>query len=279
MNKKYVWGGGGLAVVILLAAVFWTLSASSITAAILYIDNGVVEVDIGNGWTAGADEMELGEGAKVRTKEGSASVVLREGEVMSLEPNTEVELSELSKNKISIKQIAGETWNKITRISGVSSYEVETPNTVATVRGTEFFLKSGDEDEVDVEDGSVEFGFIKTPTKKLIAKAKQRIRAKGDKMTEENFDIDPRAAKFKEKYIKHLEQIRMREIQKNKALLGVAKKTYGVDEAQMKQYLEDADSGKADIDADYKQVPGIFKGKIERAYQITKAIRKAKAQP
>ncbi len=279
MNKNYWWGGGALAVVVLLAGVFWTLSAPPISAAVLYIDNGVVEVDIGNGWVQGADEMELGEGAKVRTGDGSASVVLQEGEVMSLEPNTEVELSELSKNKISIRQIAGETWNKITKISGISSYDVETPNTVATVRGTEFFLATNVEDDLLVEEGEVDFGFIKTPSKKIGIKAKNKAKAKGQDITEETFTTDPRAAKFKEKYIKHLKQIRMREIKKNKALLGIAKKQYGVTDDQLQKYLEDADEGRTDIDADYKQVPGVFKGKIERAYLITKAIRKAKSQP
>jgi hypothetical protein len=279
MNKNYWWGGGALAVVVLLAAVFWTLSAPPITAAVLYIDNGVVEVDIGNGWTPGADEMELGEGAKVRTGEGSASVVLREGEVMSLEPNTEVELSDLSKNKISIRQIAGETWNKITKISGITSYEVETPNTVATVRGTEFFLATNVEDDLLVEEGDVEFGFAKTLSKKLVVGAKRKAKAKNQNITEEVFDTDPRLEKFKEKYIKHLRQIRMREIKKNKMLLGIAKKQYGVTDDQIQQYLIDADEGRVDIDVDYKQVPGVFKGKIERAYLITKAIRKAKSQP
>jgi hypothetical protein len=279
MNKNYWWGGGALAVVILLAAVFWTLSAPPITAAVLYIDNGVVEVDIGNGWVQGADEMELGEGAKVRTGKGSASVVLQEGEVMSLEPNTEVELSELSKNKISIRQVAGETWNKITKISGITSYEVETPNTVATVRGTEFFLATNVEDDLLVEEGEVDFGFIKTPSKKIGVNAKNKAKAKGQDIIEETFTTDPRAAKFKEKYIKHLRQIRMREIKKNKMLLGIAKKQYGVTDDQIQQYLIDADEGRVDIDSDYKQVPGVFKGKIERAYLITKAIRKAKSQP
>ncbi len=277
MNK--VVASIGVVVVILIAAgAFWLFSTPPVTAAILYVDEGTVEVDTGSGWTQGMDEMELPVGTKVKTGTGSASVVMLEGEVMHLEPGTEVALSEITDQKIKITQIIGETWHKVTKISGISTYEVETPNTVATVRGTEFFVK---DDDVVVEEGEVEVGFVKTPSKKLMVKSKRtmKMQAALDTMTEDVFEEDARAGKFKEKYIKHLKRMRMREIKKHDKLMNLAKKRYGINDEQVHQYLDDVDEGKQDEDKAYHAIPGPLKKKAERAYKITKAIKRAKRAP
>ena len=269
---------GGVLVVLVAIGAYWALSAPAVTAAVLYVDEGTVEVNTGSGWTQGSDEMELPAGAQVRTGSGAASVVLLEGEVMHLEPNTEVTLSEVSENKIKILQTLGETWHKVTKISGVSTYEVETPNTVATVRGTEFYVNTGEDDDIAVEEGEVEAGFVKQPSKKLMVKSKHKMKmqAKLDKMTEEELGDDARVAKFQEKYIKHLKRIRLREIRKQGKLGKMMMKRYGVTDENMQQYLDDVDEGRQDEDKAYEQVPGPLKKKVERAYKITKAIKRAK---
>lgn len=272
----------GIIVVVLLAiGAWWVYYVPAPAVAILYIEEGAAEVDLGQGWIAAQDEMELAQGAKVRTgKDGAASVVLLEGEVVHLEPNTEITLSEITDTRMRIKQLAGETWNKITRISGIMTFEVETPNTVATVRGTELMVKVGDEeDEVAVGEGEAEVGFVKTPSKKLVVGAMRRVRMQAalDTITEETLAADdPRLAKFREKYVKHLQRVRLREIRRHKQLLRMAQKRYGVDEEQMNQFLREVDEGKKDEDALYRQLPGVLKKKAERAYKITKAIKKAK---
>lgn len=274
MNKKVVVPVCVLGVLV-LAVAFWAFWIPSPTAAVLYIDEGSVEVDLGNGWVAASDEMELGEGAKVRTAEGTASVVLMEGEVMHIEPNSEVSLTEISGSRIRIKQVLGETWHKVTKVSGIATYEVETPTTVATVRGTEFFVKN---DEVAVDEGEVEVGFVKTPSKKLMLKTKRmmKLNEQFDEMNENVFESDPRSLKFKELYIKHLKRMRMRELLKHNKLMTIAKKTYGVSEEQVRQYLDDVDEGRQDEDVAYAKVPSMMKKKVERAYQLTKAIKTAK---
>jgi hypothetical protein len=276
---KNIWAAIGVIAVILVAAgAFWLLSVPPASAAVLYIDEGTVEVDLGQGWVQGSDEMELSQGAKVRTGEGSASVILLAGEVLHLEPNTEVALSEIGKDKMHIKQFAGETWHKITKISGITSYEVETPNTVATVRGTEFYVKMGEEDEIAVGEGEVEVGFAKAPSKKLVMGAMRRMKMRHqfDEMVEEELLDDPRLGKFREKYVRHLKRMRMHEIKKNGQLVRMAQKRYGFDDEKMKQFLDEVDEGRRDEDAMYKQVPGALKKKAERAYKITKAIKRAK---
>jgi len=276
MNKKITIPCGIFAVLLVTVA-FWAFWIPPATAAILYVEEGAVEADTGNGWAAATDEMELEEGAKVRTGEGTASVVLLEGEVMHMEPHSEIALRELGSSRIRITQILGETWHKVTRISGVSTYKVETPSTVATVRGTEFFVAMGTEDEVAVDEGEVETGFVKSPSKKLMltAKRKARMMATEDIIDSDMVD-DPRPAKFKQMYIERLQRMRMREIKKNGALMSMAKKTYGITDESIQQYLDDVDNGRQDEDATYAKVPDMLKKKVERAYQLTKAIKKAK---
>ncbi len=269
--KKPILIIGAIIAILLIGAWFWLSSAAAASTAIIYVDSGTVEVDIGNGWTAAVDEMELPQGAKARTGEdGSASIILLEGEVMHLEPNTEVALSQVSGNNMRIKQLAGETWHKVTRISGVSSYEVETPTTVATVRGTEFYVKN---DEIAVGEGEVEVEF---EGQKKMAKAMHKMRMKAGEMIDEQMMNEPRMAKFREKYVNHLKRIRLREIKKHSAILGMARKQYDVSDERMQKYLEDLDEGRQDVEKAYKDVPSVMRKKAQRAYEITKVIRRAK---
>lgn len=58
---------------------------------------------------------------------------------LRLDENTEIVLNEININRIYILQNAGSTYSRIRRLLGKdSTYEVETPMTVATVRGTAF---------------------------------------------------------------------------------------------------------------------------------------------
>ena len=269
-------------VVIAVAGFFiWISMPPAPTTAVLYVESGVVEVDLGKGWQSAVDEMELDENSKVRTMDGEASVVLLAGEVVHLEPNTEISLDEVSDDKISIKQLAGETWNKVSGISGVAVYEVGTPTTVATVRGTEFFVKIGELDEVGVLEGVVDLAPLTDRTK--IHKIKAMRKAFMDKLGEvREEELGPedieRAKRFKEKYIANLKATRLHEILKHKTLLKMAKTRYGVDEAKIKQFLEDVDAGKENEDELYEQIPGFLKKRAELPYKITKFIKKAQAQ-
>jgi hypothetical protein len=97
--------------------------------------------------------MELGLADLIRTgADGSASVILYESAIVTLEADTEVKLAELSKDNSVVQQNSGSTWNKFTKMNGMKGLEVETPNSVATVRGTEFGV---DMDNVTVIEGEV----------------------------------------------------------------------------------------------------------------------------
>jgi hypothetical protein len=264
---------GVIAVILIAGIAIWAYTVPAATTAIVYIESGDVEVNLGPGWSPAQDEMILSQGNKVRTGEGKAAVVLLSGEVIHLEPNTEITLQEIQPLGIRIRQAAGETWNKVTRISGISSYEVETPTTVATVRGTEFFIGM---DAVTVGEGEVEAGFTQQPSKKLVLRTLRKATFDPEKdLTDVQVLDDPRLQEFREIYIQHLQRTRKHELNKHEMLLKIAKTRYEVTDAQIDQFLEDLDEGRRDADKIYEQVPGPFKRKLERVYRLTKEIQRA----
>ncbi len=278
---KNVWVGIGIAAVVILAVgAYWLFSVPAVSAAVLYVENGTVAVDTGHGWVAGTDEMELPVGAKVRTNpDSTASVILLEGEVVHLEPSTEISIDTVNADTIHVTQDYGETWNKVTKISGISTFEVETPTTVATVRGTEFFvISNADEDDVAVSEGNVEVTLTNASEAKeeVGPMDKMSFKKKNKQIIKSKFDDQAKIAKFQAKYVKHLQHMRAQELKKQHKVVAMAKKMTGTTDAQITQHFEELDDGVKDLDQDYKQVPGMLKAKAERTYKLTQAIRKAK---
>ena len=262
---------GAVILLILIGIYFVFIAPKPATAAILYVERGSVEVNTGSGWQPGADEMELAKGSQVRTADGEATVVFYEGEITHLEPNTEIKLDEVSKSDIKVTQLAGETWNKVTKISGVSEFTVETPSTVATVRGTEFSIN---DEEVDVMEGEVDYG----PKDKPHIKVRAGNRAIMQIMAEEGISPEKlaRLQQFPGKYEKVLKKVRAREIRKHKGILKMAANK-GMTEEKIHQQLNEIDEGRQDEDKAYQEVPSIMKPKARRTYLLTKEIKKAKA--
>jgi len=261
-----------IAVIVILALLgigYFVLAPKAATAAILYVERGQVEVNTGTGWQTGSDEMELKKGSGVRTADGEATVVLLEGEVMHLEPNSEVKLEQISGKKIKITQLAGETWNKVTKISGISEFIVETPTTVATVRGTEFALN---EEELAVTDGEVGYGPKGEPSKIKVRKGK---RALAKTMQEEDIAELARFKQFPEKYEKILQRVRAREIRKHQQILKMAEKR-GYTEEKIRAQLNEVDEDRENEDKLYEQAPLLVKPKAKRAYMLTKEIKRAR---
>lgn len=269
MNKTLI-----IVVAILLAIITFSviiLAPPSAATAILYIESGTVEVDTGKGWQPATNEMKLQIGNSIKTGNGEATLILLEGEVMQLEPGTEVTLDLVSKKKISLTQKSGETWNKVTKISGVREYEVTTPTTVATVRGTEFLLGMG---QMEVAEGNVEFE-RKEDKKKMMVGALNKATA--DSMTMEKMDSADMAKmeKYKIRMLKRLERVREMELNKHRLFLRFAEKM-GYNEQKIKEILNDIDEGRKKIDEYFQKIPGILKPRANRTYELTKEIQKLK---
>ena len=121
--------------------------------AVLAVQSGMAVVN-GNPASPG---LELHEGDIVATQGGAkVSIVFFDSTVLRLDENTEVEVKRVTKDTIELKQATGQTWSRILKVSGIQDYKIETPNTVATVRGTGFAVEVSDGDtKIMVKEGKV----------------------------------------------------------------------------------------------------------------------------
>ena len=261
-GKKFVLWIILIAIIAIIGFIVSTLFVSATTAAILYVESGTVQVDTGNGWIQAQDEMELKLDYKVKTSAGSsASIALYEGEIVRLSENTEVSISELTKSSVTISQSSGSTWNKITKISGIKDYGVETPTTVATVRGTGFGVIILTETNLLVDEGIVNF---------VYGSDKADVNAGEKAVTGNSIDISALTAEDiawidgqTGKDIEVLRKLRLREVYKHSIVVEAIKMAAKVDDAGIKQALIDIDEGRINendlIEKSPIQLPSIDK--------------------
>lgn len=120
----------------------------------LLIDSGKVQVN-GSG---AKNKQVLQNGDVVKTESGAqATIAFSEGPELRLDENSEVKINSKDDN-ISVFQNFGRTWSRVVSLLGVPiSYEVETSNVVASVRGTAFLTDTTTEEtNLDVDDGTVD---------------------------------------------------------------------------------------------------------------------------
>jgi hypothetical protein len=124
--------------------IFNTIFTEDTVKAQLIIDSGIVKVKHGGSWTIAESGMDLYESDSIKTEDNSsASIILFKTSVIRLDENTEVTLWELIRDeetKVTLQQNSGRTWNTVTKISGIDDYEIQTPTTIASVRGTAFVV-------------------------------------------------------------------------------------------------------------------------------------------
>ena len=146
---------------IIISAFLWLgyISPPS-NVATLIIEKGNVEINSGNSWITAKNNSQLKEKDSIRTLENSrVNIVFFESSVIRLDENTEISLEKLDETKRSIQllQNSGTTWNKVLKLSGVSSYEIQTPSAIATVRGTSFAINvKGNETNISLVNGSLQ---------------------------------------------------------------------------------------------------------------------------
>jgi len=260
-------------VIAIVAGAFFYLTGSPETVAYLNIESGKVEVDIGHGWQGASDQMELRKDCSVRTlDDGEASIVFFESDIMELSPNTEVSIAQLVASQIKVNQKTGSTWNRVSKLTGTREYTVETPNSVATVRGTGFGVNvSSEGDEIVVDEGTVDCG-VKGGTLKQIAQYRTCM-IKNNQLTEgeatrEQLVFMKKRINFQ---IMILKRMQLKEINKKRFILNIVKKRYNLSDENIRQFFEDVNSGKKNLDEVKKKIPVRLKlfDKLER---ITRKI-------
>ena len=112
----------------------------------LTILSGDVSVRHGNGaFVAAVDGETLNEGDAVRTAaQARAILTYFEGSTVTIEPASEISIDRAETladggTVVAMTQTLGRTWHVVTKlITGSSKYQVKTPASTASVRGTEF---------------------------------------------------------------------------------------------------------------------------------------------
>jgi hypothetical protein len=148
-------------VIICVIALIWIVLnpdvlSSEQAEAQLIIESGIVEVKHeGGSWTTAETGMDLSQSDSVRTgNNSSASIIIFKTSLVRLDSNTKVTLEELireEETRVTIQQDSGRTWNTVSKISGIDNYDVQTPTTVASIRGTAFVV-------IVQENGSTYYG-------------------------------------------------------------------------------------------------------------------------
>lgn len=143
-------GGKGLRISLIVLAVVFAIIFSVFVLplitesppAVLVVESGSVEVSQ-SPFRQVTGQTQISAGDAVRTNAGGkASIVFFGSSILRLEENTTLTLSELDvkkkERKVSLKQDSGRIWNKVIKLSGIEDFSLETPDAVATIRGTAF---------------------------------------------------------------------------------------------------------------------------------------------
>jgi len=274
-KKTLIVVGVIIAVIIILALTAVIVTSAKSAPAVLYIEQGTVKVEHKGQWFDGKDEQELFLNDVVRTGEDSrASIVFYDSIITRLDSNTEIKIQKLSTEETSIKQAAGETWNKFENIAGVRQYEVETPNTAATVRGTGFLVRLN---SILVGDGSVDVNLLKDGNRIMQRRvsAGEKILAdieKGDLILEKLTDEEKRAlAEQIRKDRDTYKRVRLFLV-KNDPKIMTAIRMAKLDESRIMEYAEKLDNGEYNEDEIYAKSP-IKTENTEKILRLTKKIK------
>ncbi|HSI03140.1 MAG: FecR domain-containing protein [Myxococcota bacterium] len=145
-----------------VALVFVANTAKAQTNGKLTQAQGAVFIKTGEGAEqAGKTGESVPGGTRIRTgADGQAEVTFADGTKMQVRPGTTVALSNAKRNeqKSSVVLFFGRVWSKVSRSVGAeTNFEVNTPNAVAGVRGTEFETAVADDGtaKVRVTEGKV----------------------------------------------------------------------------------------------------------------------------
>jgi hypothetical protein len=255
------------AVVLIIIISLVLLLGSDTRVAFLNIEEGDVEVDTGKGWISAIDGMDLSLEDKVRTLEGKAVVILYESILVQLDENTEISIEELSKKNVKVRQESGSTWNKFMAIAGVGGFEVETPNTVATVRGTEFW---DDMESVGVAGGKVG---VEIDGKITTVESGFKVMVDGAEVLAFDDEDWQRVVEHKLIILKHLKKLRQEEIDKHPTTYNMIKKSKGWTDADVKRYIDRLDNGEFDEDS-LKEKTVLPMKSVEKFAELTKEIKK-----
>lgn len=284
-NKKnkalVVIGISALVVIVVVAFVlFFAIKGTAGKVAVLNIETGIVEYKRGNtNFIAAEDGMSLKQKDSIKTQDdGKANIILFESVIIQIDENTELSLEKLIKNNISVKQTKGTTWNKFLGIMGINSYSVETPNTVATVRGTGFLINVSDKKtRIIVGEGTVTVSDNTGDTQKVTV-YKQAIKDDAGKILVTNTTKSQNEI-IRQKIMQEItiiKKIRAEKILRNTLGMAVLS-AYNVTKDNLENYLEKVDNGNINL-SKIKEKSPIKGGVLDELDKLTSEIKRTENQ-
>ncbi len=137
--------GAAVVVLVLALGIYFTRGPAGTSgifngalAAHLSVADGEVEIWNGSDWEAIAVGTTVAGQSQIRTGEASKAVLeFDEGSALRLDENTHVILEEVNNKNISVAQIAGETYSRVNKTSGLT-YKVKSGDAETTALGTAF---------------------------------------------------------------------------------------------------------------------------------------------
>ena len=127
------------------------------------------------------DQLSLKSKSFVKTgADTEAHIIFNDNSMISLDQNSEIQVV-YNGNDRNIIQSAGNSWHRLQKLTQGNNYQVETSNTLATVRGTIFGVKVEDsldsgvyvlESQVEVNQQTIEDGKMITKETQLVSQGK-----------------------------------------------------------------------------------------------------------
>ncbi len=253
-SKKLIAGGIIGLIVVVFLILFVAPVVTSSPAAVLRIEQGDVAVNE----KPAVSGMTLKEGDVIATgQDAKASIVLFGASSVRIAENTVVEIAELSAGKFRLIQESGSTWNKVTQLSGLESYEVETPNAVIGTQGTSFGCRI-------IVTSSIVDSFLKTKTECSVVEGTIGMEADenafmtimegqtGTVAYENDEKIIVGNVQFDDPWVQEnvaedeafIQDVKARIKSKYAAYIPIIKSQYGLSDQQIDQMLSDFLSGK-----------------------------------
>ncbi len=235
-----------IVLVVVFAIIFSVFILPLITEsppAVLVVESGSVEVSQ-SPFRQATGQIQISGGNVVRTNAGGkASIVFFGSSTLRLEENTTLTLSELDvkkkERKVSLKQDSGRIWNKVIKLSGIEDFSLETPDAVATIRGTAFdSLIKENSTTVAVVEGTVN---VRSTSQNADINADQQANIAADLLTITKPLIEDdwiRENKVKDE--KFLLELRNRIKSKYWVYIIIAKSQYKLTDQQVDEYIDNA---------------------------------------
>ena len=247
-SRKWLWILGAFFLVALSAAAYaYVQFFMPAPLASLVIEQGKVQYMIdGAEWKDASNGMTLKQGYSIKTLADSRAKLIFSYSVMRLDSNSEVSLDELAKESISITQSMGSTWSRLLKISGIKSYEVSTPEAIASVRGTGFAVYyDGNTTGLKVSEGTVNFG--SEGGKADVGADKQAELGQEGKIKIEDLKEDEWMTKNLQLDEQHKQEVKQKLMKKYSILISTIKSQYGLTDEDIDKFFEDWYSGKISI--------------------------------